>query len=66
MQLQIGFGKMAGVSQIVVGCCSGQPVRARPVFLSLEPIAASIGTFATWMPFGMRSLAILWASPDFA
>src|SRR5882757_3875886 len=31
-----------------------------------QPIAASIGTFATWMPSGMSSLAMLWASPALA
>ena len=31
-----------------------------------QPIAASIGTLATWMPCGISSLAMLWASPDLA
>src|ERR1700736_3747988 len=32
----------------------------------VQPIAASIGTFATWMPCGISSLAMLWASPALA
>ena len=29
----------------------------------VQPIAASMGTCATWMPCGMSSRAMLWASP---
>jgi hypothetical protein len=32
----------------------------------LQPIAASIGTFAMWMPCGISSLAMLSASPALA
>src|ERR1700739_4145592 len=32
----------------------------------VQPIAASIGTFATWIPCGISSLAMLCASPDLA
>ena len=32
----------------------------------VQPMAASIGTLAMWMPCGINSRAMLSASPDFA